>query len=221
MACHETACPSDPAQDLAQVVRARHDGPELLDLLASRTAGKPRLGDLPAALHAAAARDYGPLDTIVATDRRDAVTPADHLSQGLHTAAECEDLGSTSPWGDAATPVQGRSAAARRAVAAIPDRALFPFDRATVAGNGTVLICQNWPATPVPSIAVARDLPAVPTLLLAGDHDLDTPLAWTQQEAARAPRGQLVIIPGSGHITQDAANGPAGRRAVAAFLTGP
>ncbi|HZZ51797.1 MAG TPA: hypothetical protein VFE65_33290 [Pseudonocardia sp.] len=41
------------------------------------------------------------------------------------------------------------------------------------------------------------------------------------QEAARAPRGQLVIIPRSGHITQDAANGPAGRRAVAAFLTGP
>jgi hypothetical protein len=31
----------------------------------------------------------------------------------------------------------------------------------------------------------------------------------------------LIVIPGSGHITQDAANGPAGREAAARFLTSP
>jgi pimeloyl-ACP methyl ester carboxylesterase len=99
------------------------------------------------------------------------------------------------------------------------DSAVFPYDRDAAGRNGTVVICQQWPATPVVPFRTGRSLPPVPTLLLAGDHDLVTPLAWTQQEAARAPRGELIVIPGSGHITQDAANGPAGREAVARFLT--
>jgi pimeloyl-ACP methyl ester carboxylesterase len=61
----------------------------------------------------------------------------------------------------------------------------------------------------------------VPTLLLAGDHDLITPLAWTQHEAAHAPHGHLVVIPGAGHITQNNGNGPAARASVTEFLTGP
>ena len=221
MACQETRCAGDPSQDLAAVIRARHDGPRMLDLITGLTAGKPRLSDLPAALHTAAAGDYLALDAMVAAAQRDAVTAVEHLSQGLHAATECEDLTTNSPWGDDTTPVTDRAAAVARVVAAIPDSALFPFDRDTAAGNGTVRTCQQWPATPVPPFTLGRDLPPVPTLLLGGDHDLDTPLAWTQQEAARAPRGQLVIIPGSGHITQDAANGPAGRDAAAAFLTTP
>jgi pimeloyl-ACP methyl ester carboxylesterase len=66
-----------------------------------------------------------------------------------------------------------------------------------------------------------RDLPGVPVLLLAGDHDLSTPLPWAQQEATRAPQGHLVVIPGSGHATQSSANGPLGRAVATAFLTGP
>jgi pimeloyl-ACP methyl ester carboxylesterase len=39
----------------------------------------------------------------------------------------------------------------------------------------------------------------VPVLLLNGDRDLSTPLAWARQEAAKAPDGHLVVIPGVGH----------------------
>jgi pimeloyl-ACP methyl ester carboxylesterase len=221
MACRETGCTTDPAGDLASVVRKRHDGPQLLDVLTGLTAGKPRLAQLPAALHAAASGDYTELDAISQAELHDAATPAEHLSQGLHTATACEDLTSTGPWGDAATPVLGRRKSIAKAVAALPEQTFFPFDRDTATGNGTMVTCQQWPSTPVPAFVVGRDLPPVPVLLLAGDHDLDTPLAWTRQEAARAPRGQLIVIPGSGHITQDAANGPAGREAAARFLTSP
>jgi pimeloyl-ACP methyl ester carboxylesterase len=57
-------------------------------------------------------------------------------------------------------------------------------------------------------------------LLLAGDHDLSTPLPWAQQEVAHAPQGRLIIIPGSGHSTQSS-NAPTARSTVTAFLTQP
>lgn len=69
--------------------------------------------------------------------------------------------------------------------------------------------------------AAGRKLPAIPVLVLAGDHDLNTPLADARKEAASAPQGHLVIIPGSEHITQDHANGAGGREAVRQFLTSP
>jgi pimeloyl-ACP methyl ester carboxylesterase len=58
----------------------------------------------------------------------------------------------------------------------------------------------------------------VPVLLLAGDHDLSTPLAWARAEAARAPRGRLVVVHGAGHSVQSRALSDEGRAAVAAFL---
>jgi pimeloyl-ACP methyl ester carboxylesterase len=219
MACREINCSTDPAQDLSQVVRARHNGVQLLDTLTALTSGKPELTAVPAALHAAAGGDYTSLDAIVDHERPDGTTRAEDLSQGLHTATLCEDL--HGPWPDAATPVPERADALAAAMAALPDQAFFPYDRDTATGNGQTLTCAQWPATPVVPYHAGVDLPAVPTLLLAGDHDLNTPLAWTQQEAARAPHGRLVVIPGSGHITQDVANGPAGRSEVTRFLLGP
>jgi pimeloyl-ACP methyl ester carboxylesterase len=96
---------------------------------------------------------------------------------------------------------------------------VFPYDRATAAGNGIAVTCQEWPSTPVVPFPAGRDLPAVPVLLLAGDHDLSTPLQWAQQEAAHAPLGHLVVISGAGHSTQSSSNGPMGRAAVTEFLT--
>ena len=61
---------------------------------------------------------------------------------------------------------------------------------------------------------------ALPIHRVERGNDLNTPLADAQNEVARAPQGQLAIIPGSGHITQDHANGPGGRIAVRQFLTG-
>jgi pimeloyl-ACP methyl ester carboxylesterase len=219
MVCRENRCTTDPAAELSEVVRTRHDGPELLDALTGLTVGKPRLTDVPAALHDAVRGDDTKLDAIVAAERHDQASTAEKLSQGLHASTLCEDL--RGPWGNAATPVAGRIAATRKAVAALPDATVFPYDRATAAGNGISVTCQVWPSTPVVAFPVGRELPAVPVLLLVGDHDLSTPLPWAQQEAAQAPRGHLVVIPGAGHGTQHSVNGPMGRAAVTAFLTGP
>ncbi|MGH3866419.1 MAG: alpha/beta fold hydrolase [Pseudonocardiaceae bacterium] len=215
----ENGCATDPAQDLSEVVRRRHDGPELLDTLTALTVGRPKLADVPVALHQAARGDDTQLDAIIAAAHRGPAITVDKLSQGLHYTTACEDM--HGPWGDADTPVSGRGSATMKAVAALSEEAVFPYDRATAAGNGTVLPCQEWPSTPVVAFPSDADLPPVPTLLLAGDHDLDTPLAWAQQEATHAPHGHLVVIPGSGHITQNNANGPAGRAVVTRFLTRP
>jgi pimeloyl-ACP methyl ester carboxylesterase len=217
MVCAETRCGTDPAQDLSQVIGRRHDGPELLNILSGLTGGAPRLTGMAAALHEAARGDYTSLDAIIAAETRAQAISAEQLSQGLHAATVCEDF--IWPWGDADTPVPGRAGATAKAVAALPDTALFPYDRATAAGTGTVMTCDQWPQTPVVAFPSGADLPPVPTLLLAGDHDLITPLAWTQHEAAHAPHGRLVVVPGSGHITQNNGNGPVGRAAVTEFLT--
>jgi pimeloyl-ACP methyl ester carboxylesterase len=218
MACAQTHCTTDPAQDLAKVIHDRHNGLELLDVITGRSDGSPQLADLPPALHQAAAGQTAALDAIVAAGSRDHAATADELSQGLHAATECEDM--RGPWGDASSPVALRVAATSSAVAALDARTLYPFDAASAAGNGVVLTCQLWPATPVAPFPTHALLPPVPVLLLAGDEDLDTPLALTQHEAALAPNGRLVVVSGSGHITQDTANPSAGRAAVTQFLTG-
>jgi pimeloyl-ACP methyl ester carboxylesterase len=219
MVCSETRCSTDPAHDLSEVIKVRHDGPQLLSILSGLTGGAPRLTGVVAALHEAAQGDYTALDGIIATETRNQAVSAEQLSQGLHAATECEDF--SWPWGDADTPVLGRASAIAKTVAGLPDAAVFPYDRATAAGTGTVVTCEQWPQTPVVAFPAGANLPPVPTLLLAGDHDLITPLAWTQHEATHAPRGRLVVIPGSGHITQNTGNGPAARAAVTEFLTGP
>jgi pimeloyl-ACP methyl ester carboxylesterase len=58
----------------------------------------------------------------------------------------------------------------------------------------------------------------VPTLLLAGDRDLSTPLPWAREQAAHTPQGRLVVVHGAGHSVQSRAPGGAGRRAVQRFL---
>jgi pimeloyl-ACP methyl ester carboxylesterase len=59
----------------------------------------------------------------------------------------------------------------------------------------------------------------VPTLILAGDRDLSTPLEWARLEAETAPDGRLLVVNGAGHDVQIRARGNAGRDAIAAFLT--
>ncbi|MGH3721963.1 MAG: alpha/beta fold hydrolase [Pseudonocardiaceae bacterium] len=219
MVCAETRCSTDPAQDLAEVIRVRHDGPQLRDILSGLTSGAPRLTGMVAALHEAARGADTALDAIIAAETHRQATSEEHLSQGLHAATMCADI--LWPWGSSDTPVSGRADATAKAVAALSDAAVFPYDRATAAGTGAVVTCELWPRTPVVAFPSGAQLPPVPTLLLAGDHDLITPLVWAQHEAAHAPHGRLVVIPGSGHITQNKGNGPAGRAAVTEFLTGP
>jgi pimeloyl-ACP methyl ester carboxylesterase len=213
--CRAQHCPGDPAADLAAVVRARHNGPELDDTLVALSVGAPSFPGVLAALREARAGHPGHLERLVRVVRRAQRAPAQVLSQGLHAATLCADT--RSPWGGAAAPLAGREAALRRA-AARTDPA--PYDRATVVGNGYAQLCLRWPPTPAPPAPRTGDLPPVPTLLLAGDRDLSTPLPWAREQAAHTPNGKLVVVPGAGHSVQSRAPGGAGRRAVRRFLLG-
>jgi pimeloyl-ACP methyl ester carboxylesterase len=215
--CRAQHCPGDPAADLAAVVRARHNGPEIDDTLVALSVGAPSFPGVLAALRQARAGHPQRLERLVRIVRRAQRAPAQVLSQGLHAATLCADT--RSPWGGAGAPLAGREAALRKAAAAAPGPS--PYDRATIVGNGYAQLCLRWPPTPAPPAPRTGDLPAVPTLLLAGDRDLSTPLPWAREQAAHTPRGRLVIVPGAGHSVQSRAPGGEGRRAVQRFLLGP
>jgi len=221
LACRTGArCVGDPADDLAAVVRARHNGPALLDTLVMlglvdwtyRTSF-----DVPRLLHEARLGNGGGLEAMVAATARGNSISADAASQGVRASAFCADL--RWPWGSAAAPLAGRAEALRRAVERLPLRAFWPFDRATALGSGFVRQCLPWPpspATPAPALGVG--LPNVPVLLLAGDRDLATPIEWARYEAAGAPRATLVVVAGAGHSVQTRSVSDAGRRAIYRFL---
>jgi pimeloyl-ACP methyl ester carboxylesterase len=210
-------CPSDPATDLAAVVAARHDGPQLLDTLVALSVEDPTFKGVPEALREAHDGQTAKLDQIVAQVHANQAATADLLSQGLHAATLCAD--SPVPWGGPDAPLAGRKASLERAAARLTHDDVWPFDAATAMGNGFVQTCLHWPRTPEPPLPRSgRMLPPVPVLLLAGDHDLSTPLAWARREAALAPRGQLVVVHDAGHSVQSRAGSDAGRQAVTQFL---
>jgi pimeloyl-ACP methyl ester carboxylesterase len=210
--CRAQRCPGDPVADLAAVVRARHHGPQLYDTLVALSVGAPSFPGVLAALRAARKGDAAHLERIVRAVRRAQRAPATILSQGLHAATLCADL--RPPWDGPAAPLAGREAALRRAAAGVDPA---PWDRATVVGNGVAQTCLRWPPTPAPPLAKG-DLPPVPTLLLAGERDLSTPLPWAREQKVHTPNGRLVVIPGAGHSVQSRAPGQAGRHAVERFL---
>jgi pimeloyl-ACP methyl ester carboxylesterase len=217
-ACAARRCGSDPAADLATVVRRYHDGPALFDTLVAMSVGAPSFPGVPAALHAAAAGQPAALGALIARVHAADAATAGQLSQGLHASTLCADM--PMPWGGPATPLAARAAALARAVARLTAAQVWPFDRATAAGNGFIRTCLSWPPTPVPAAtASARPrLPPVPVLLLAGGHDLSTPLAGARAETALAPEGHLFVVPRAGHSVQFRAAGNPARGEVARFL---
>jgi pimeloyl-ACP methyl ester carboxylesterase len=216
-ACGELHCHSDPVADLAAVVRARHDGPALLDTLVTLSVVDPTYRPVPAALSEARAGRPARLNRLLAAVHHGDAFPAAFLSQGLHDSTLCEDF--PQPWGGPAVPVATRMAVMRREAAKLTSADVYPFDLATATGNGELISCENWPPVSVRVQAPRQNLPNVPVLLLAGDRDLSTPMVWAQGEARHAPRGQLVIVHGAGHGVQSRAKHHAGRDALMRFLS--
>lgn len=215
--CRQRTCPGDPAEDLSAVVRSRGGGSELLDTLVILSVAEPSFRGVPEALHEARQGRPARLDGLVAGITRGSGAGAEELSQGLHASTLCTDT--PAPWGNSSVPVEGRAAALRRAVDRLTAAQVFPFDRATASGNGIAQTCLAWPPTPAPPApARGAKLPNVPVLLLAGDRDLSTPLAWAQREARLAPAGKLVVVPDAGHSVQSRASSELARSAVAEFL---
>src|SRR4051794_24067568 len=183
---------------LAKVVSEQHNGPALLDMLTGLSVGAPR-GDAAAkAIAAAAGGNVQPLNRLIAEVRTVMRSwDAEHLSQGLHASTLCADT--PAPWGSAAAPLKGRQQALERTASRIDP---YPYDRATLTGNGFAQQCLYWPPVDVPEPGAAGKLPDVPTLLLGGDHDLSTPLEWTQSAAEFAPKAKLIVANGAGHGVQ-------------------
>jgi hypothetical protein len=210
----------DPAADLAAVIGRLHDGPALLHALVSESVGAPDYQGVIDDLHAARAGRPAPLEAWQAAVRRAEAIPAPILSQGLHESSLCLEL--APPW-DPAAPAAQRAATLSTLAAATRSKDLYPFDRATATGNGLAQACLDWPPTQPPALgqgSPTQPLPPVPVLLLSGDRDLSTPRAWALAEAAMAPDGRLLEVPGAGHSVQLRARDPAVRRTVARFLTG-
>ncbi|NLT07454.1 MAG: alpha/beta fold hydrolase [Solirubrobacterales bacterium] len=211
-----------PGRDLRRLVaRWRHGGDPgarrraaLLDaVLAGEWA--PRLRRLlPGAVRAALAGDGRRLARLVragtATVR--APQPPALFSAAAHAATVCGEV--ALPWPPAAPPAR-RAAALRKAVARLPGRATGPFDRATVAASPTVDLCRRWPAAADRPRAVA---PRTPTLVLAGGHDLLTPLADSRRLAGQLPDGRLAVAPRAGHNVLARPDGSRILAVVRAFL---
>jgi pimeloyl-ACP methyl ester carboxylesterase len=218
--CAAQGCGFDPAADLAVVVRRYHDGPAMFDTLVTLSVGNPSFRAVPAVLHAAAGGHLAALRTLIAQVHAADAASAAELSQGLHASTLCSDM--QMPWGGPDTPLARRPAALAGAVARLTTAQVWPFDRATAAGNGLIQTCLYWPPTPAPPAATEprADLPPVPVLLLVGGHDLSTPLADARAEAAFAPDGRLFIVPTAGHSIQRRAAGNPAQAEVAQFLSG-
>ena len=214
-----SVCGNGCVADLATVVRRDHLGPQLLDALTFDSIADPtyrKYWNVPAALHAAARGKRKPLNRFLAAALHYQRWPASLLDQGLHASALCADW--RYPWGTSAAPLAARAAELRAAVARIPASKLYPFDRQTASGNGFVRQCLPW--TPTAATPLPHGKLRVPTLLVNGNHDLSTPLAWARQQLAMTPHGKLVVVPGAGHSVQSRAVSDVGRRAVARFLLG-
>jgi pimeloyl-ACP methyl ester carboxylesterase len=75
-----------------------------------------------------------------------------------------------------------------------------------------------WPLSAAAPAVPRADLPRVPVLLVAGGHDLSTPLAGARAQAALAPDGRLFVVPTAGHSVQNRAAGDPAEAELARFL---
>jgi pimeloyl-ACP methyl ester carboxylesterase len=215
----DPACTTDPAADLAWLVRhGRIDGEPIdatrfLESLSILSIDRfdPGFHGVPDLLHAARSGDTAELEEFL-NSASSIGTPTDQLSAGLHLATLCTDL--DFPWGDASTPRWIRPLLLEARLATMPDRAFWPYTKRTARSALAIEGCLRWPeARPAPD--ADRDTITARALVLAGEHDLFTLATWSARQAALMPRARLVRFEGRGHGLQ---GGDAGRAVVRDFL---
>jgi pimeloyl-ACP methyl ester carboxylesterase len=170
----------------------------------------------PGAVRSALAGDLTPLLRLATWTRRGSEPAAPrYFSDAMYTANTCQE--GPFPWNPAA-PAASRVSQARAAAAALPTSSVHPFDRDTALISSAVSLCAKWPSpedSPVPS----GPFPAAPTLVLAGEDDLRTPLEGAERVARAIPGAQLLVMPGTGHGVFPS-NSVCPRRAVDDFFDG-
>jgi pimeloyl-ACP methyl ester carboxylesterase len=224
LVCRDAGAPCagglDPVADLRTLLAGNGSlGPRVLDALVERSIGVPRLKPVPAILHAAVTTDRRPLTRMLAAARAEqtAGIPASVYSTGLHAATLCAD--SPAPWpdGPAASPAV-RTSAVDALSQRIGPAATAPFPVSTAFTQGFLVTCRAWPPTPAPPAPALRARIAAPALLLAGDHDLSTPLEWARLQASRMDHARLVVVRGAGHSVLSRGPGTTARDALRRFL---
>lgn len=220
-ACAEQNCGYDPATELADVVRRYGNGVGVFDFLVIASIVDPKLTaqnfyPVLLFLHLAAQGQPGPLNQAIEALQGGENTPYAQFSAGLHAATFCADVDEL-PWGTPLAPLAGRQDAIDRTLAGISPDETWPFPPAVTVEQGIVQTCAAWPpARPNSDPRLSRLI--MPVLLLAGDRDLSTPLAWAQEQARETPHGELVVVAGMGHSIQG--RNADGDAAVSRFLLG-
>jgi pimeloyl-ACP methyl ester carboxylesterase len=203
-------------------VKAQMDPVDLFTLLVAGDLNPALRAELPAAVRSALHGDPASLLRLDALgegllpDQSDAAaTPVSAFDQTLFVNTSCEE--DPFPWIPRNAPEASRISQAQATVSALPDSAVFPFDRQTALEGGTIPICLGWPiasATP----PVDAPLPDVPTLILSGEDDLRTPTSNARQVAAMIPDSELLVVPHTGHSVLGSDLSGCAARAVADFF---
>ncbi len=198
--------------------RARIGSVRLLDLLFAGDFDPTLRAHFPGAVHSALTGDAAPLLRLaLRAERGDRPAPAEFLSDGLYAATVCEE----GPLGwERTTPIGARVPAAEAALRTLPSASLYPFDRTTALfASPTVQLCSRWPSAPSEPTIQDGPFPAVPTVVLAGEDDLRTPLESARRIASRIPGATLVPVSEMGHSVLDGFPRSCGLRTVDDFFS--
>jgi pimeloyl-ACP methyl ester carboxylesterase len=196
-------------------LRAAAVGPfELFELVADEDT---RSG-VPAALRAALAGDTAPIFRAKGLARlgRIAARPGPEVdSVGAAVARACED--SQLPWARSA-PMAARMAQARAFVGELGPHAFGVFGPGAALASDVVALCLRWPSDLTSPTRSAAALPAVPTLVLSGDEDLQTPREDARRVVGQIAGSRLLPMSGAGHDVLFHERSACASRAVRAFL---
>jgi pimeloyl-ACP methyl ester carboxylesterase len=238
--CEARLCSSvtnNVVADTAKLIKRLANGPLKGTLVAAdarrhhRTFGRNRLfatlltgdfdeslrAELPTAIRSALRADPAPLIRLAHRAAAIEGGGADphFLSATLYAATVCTE--ETFPWDWNADSVT-RLAQAKVAIDAIPEAALYPFDRKTALDSDEIYLCSRWPAVNRVLPPPPGPLPDVKTLLVEGQDDLRTPIEGAQEVAALLPQSTLVTVPGTGHSVFGADLTGCSTRALRAFF---
>jgi pimeloyl-ACP methyl ester carboxylesterase len=189
------------------------DGDALVSLGYESDLSSAISSQLPAAVDAALAGSFRPLERLVFLDAVFNGSSND-VNVALLLTTNCGD--GPFPWGPNDAP-ESRRAALNAAIAALPPGTAGPFGSWALQSL-LPWTCVDWPAPSGGVVLGPGPPPDVPVLVLAGDRDIRTPTSGAVAVASRFPHGRILVVPGAGHSVLN--HSPCAAAAVRAWLNG-